>query len=51
MAADQKLLDLSYFDEEENKVMEQFKEFYEIAKLKYTKFILLTFVAGKQEKK
>lgn len=49
--SDQKLLDLSYFDEDENKVMEQFKAFYEMAKVKYTKFILLTFVAGKQEKR
>lgn len=48
--ADQKLIDLTYFDEEENKVLEQFKAFYENAKLKYSKFVLLTFVAGKQEK-
>ena len=44
----QELIDLTYFDEEENKAIEQFKEFYEQVKLKYSKFILLTFVAGKK---
>lgn len=44
----QELIDLTYFDEEENKAIEQFKAFYERVKLKYTKFVLLTFVAGKQ---
>ncbi len=46
----QELIDLTYFDEEENKALEQFKAFYERVKLKYSKFVLLTFVAGQQEK-
>ena len=49
--SEQELIDLTYFDEEENKAIEQFKEFYERVKLKYTKFILLTFVAGTQQGK
>ena len=47
-SSSQELIDLTYFDEEENKAIEQFKEFYEQVKLKYSKFILLTFVAGKK---
>ena len=45
-SSNQELIDLTYFDEEENKAIEQFKAFYERVKLKYAKFILLTFVAG-----
>ena len=45
-SSNQELIDLTYFDEEENKALEQFKAFYERVKLKYSKFILLTFVAG-----
>jgi hypothetical protein len=48
--AKQELIDLSYFDEEENKVFERFKEFYERVKAKYEKFVLLTFVTGKELK-
>ena len=44
-SSSQELIDLTYFDEEENKAIEQFKEFYEQVKLKYSKFI---FVAGKK---
>ncbi len=47
-SSNQELIDLTYFDEEENKAIEQFKAFYERVKLKYSKFVLLTFVAGKQ---
>lgn len=49
-SSNQELIDLTYFDEEENKALEQFKAFYERVKLKYSKFVLLTFVAGKQDK-
>ena len=46
----QELIDLTYFDEEEEKALDQFKALYERAKSKYAKFVLLTFVAGKINK-
>lgn len=46
----QELIDLTTFDEEEEKAVNQFKALYERAKEKYAKFVLLTFIAGKQLK-